>query len=312
MTEAPFHVPPARRRRPRLGYLMAVSAATLWAANGTVSKIVLVDGLTSMELAQVRSTGAFLLLGLGLLVFARRSLRVTRRELPWLVLFGVGGLAFVQLFYFLAIRRLDIGVALLIEYLAPLLVALFARFVWKEHVRRRVWAALGLALAGLALIVDLAHGVTLDGAGVGAALAGAVTYAAYLLLADRSDRDTVSLLCYGFGFASVFWAIVLPWWRFPFHVFTDDVSLLGRLEGSSLPGGVLVLLIVVLGTILPFVLLVGALSHLPATRVAIAAMAEPVVATVVAWAWLGESLGPAELAGGGVVLVAILLAQTAR
>jgi len=314
VTEAPFPVPPARERHPARGYAMALTAATLWAANGTVAKVVLVGGLSSLQLAEVRSAGAFLGLALGLAVLAPRALRVTRTELPALVLFGVGGLAFVQLFYFLAIRRLEIGVALLIEYLAPLLVALVARFVFGEHVRRRVWAALALALAGLALIVDVAHGVTLNGAGVAAALAGSVSYAAYVLLAERAvgSRDTLSLLCFGFGFATAFWALVVPWWRFPFHLFADRLSLLGRLDATELPGWLLVLFVVVPGTIVPFVLLIGALRHLPATRVAIAAMAEPVVATVVAWAWLGEALGPAQLAGGGVVLAGILLAQTAR
>jgi drug/metabolite transporter (DMT)-like permease len=310
VTEAPFHVAASREQRPRLGYAMALVAAILWGANGTVSKVVLVDGLSSLQLAEVRSAGAFV----GLALIARGTLRVSRRELPSLVLFGVGGLAFVQLFYFLAIRRLEIGIALLIEYLAPLLVALFARFVLKEDVRRRVWVALALALAGLALIVDIVHGVTLDGAGVVAALAGSVSYAVYVLIADRAvgDRDAVSLHCLGFGFATVFWALVVPWWRFPFHLFADRVSLLGRLDAWHVQGWLLVAVIVVLGTIVPFVLLVGALRHLSATRVAIAAMAEPVVATIVAWAGLGEALGPAQLAGGAVVLAAILLAQTAR
>ena len=64
----------------------------------------------------------------------------------------------MQWFYFLAIHRLAIGVALLIEYLAPLLVALWARFVYHEPVRRRIWGALALALAGLATIVNVFGG----------------------------------------------------------------------------------------------------------------------------------------------------------
>ena len=73
----------------------------------------------------------------------------------FLLLFGVIGLAFVQLFYFVAIHRLEIGVALLIQYIAPVLIALYARLFLKEPVRRRVWAALILALGGLSLVVDL-------------------------------------------------------------------------------------------------------------------------------------------------------------
>jgi drug/metabolite transporter (DMT)-like permease len=68
----------------------------------------------------------------------------------------------------------------------------------------------------------------------------------------------------------------------------------------------------VLGTIVPFGLVVWALRHLPATRVGIVAMLEPLVATLVAWAWLGEELAPVQLAGAVVILAGIVLAQTAR
>jgi drug/metabolite transporter (DMT)-like permease len=79
-----------------------------------------------------------------------------------------------------------------------------------------------------------------------------------------------------------------------------------------LPVWALVLWVIVLGSIVPFSLIVGGLRHVSATRVGIAAMLEPVVATVVAWAWLQESLSPVQLAGAVVVLAGILVAQTAR
>jgi drug/metabolite transporter (DMT)-like permease len=314
VTEARPTAPTTRLRHPRRGYAMALGASLLWGLNGAVSKVTLVGAFSSLELVELRSLGAFAVLAVGLLVLAPHTLRVRRAELPALVVFGVAGLAFVQLLYLIAIRRLDVGVALLIEYTAPVLVALYARFVLKEHVRNRVWAAIALALVGLALIVDLAHGITLDGVGVLAATAAAVAYAVYVLLAERSvgDRSVVSLLCYGFGFASVFWAFVAPWWNFPFHVLGEDVSLLGHLAEHRLPVWLLMTSNILVGTVIPFFLLVRALRHLPATRVAIAAMAEPVVATIVAWAWLGEALGPAQLVGGAIVLAGIGLAQTAR
>jgi drug/metabolite transporter (DMT)-like permease len=314
VTEAAFPVAPARERRPLLGYAMVLGACALWGMNGAVSKVMLKNGLSSLELVEIRSAGACLVLAAGIAVVAPRQLRVTRRELPLLVLFGVGGLAFVQLLYLIAIRRLDIGVALLIEYTAPVLVALYARFVLRQPVRNRIWAALALALAGLALIVDLAHGVTLNGVGVVSALLAAVAYALYVLIAERSlgERSAVSLLCFGFGFASLLFAVLAPWWRFPFAVLTEDASLLGNLAGTALPMWLLLASNILLGTVIPFVLLVRALRHLSATRVAIAAMAEPVVATLVAWAWLAERLGPAQLVGGAIVLAAIGLAQTAR
>jgi drug/metabolite transporter (DMT)-like permease len=303
-----------RERRPAIGYAMALSAGMLFALNGTVSKVILKSGLSSLRLTEVRCAGA--LLGLALILLATRpqSLRIGRRELLFVAAFGVLGVALVQLFYFLAIHRLQIGVSLLIQYLGPLLVALFAHFVLKERVRRRLWFALAFALGGLTLVVDLWRGVSLDGLGVFFSLCSAVTFAGYLLFAERAvgRRDPVSLLCYGFLFASVFWAFVQPWWSFPFDVPGRSVSLLGNLSHLHLPIWALMAWMIVLGTIVPFFLIVGSMRHITATRAGILAMVEPVVASVVAYGWLDERLGATQLVGGAIVLCGIVLAQTAR
>jgi drug/metabolite transporter (DMT)-like permease len=312
----PVILPVAARpdRRPLLGYAMVLAAATLWAVNGTVSKVILTSGLSSLELAEVRSTGAFVLLALALAATRPGSLRLRAREVPYFVLFGAGGLALVQWLYFLAIHRLEIGIALLIQYLAPVLVALWARYVLHEPVRRRIWAALGLALAGLALVVEIWSGLSLDAAGVAASLGAAGSYALYILLAEHriEERDPVSLVCFGFLFASLLWAVIQPWWSFPGRIVGNDVSLHGHLASWHLPVWSLMAWMVVLGTIVPFALLVGSLRHIAATRAGIVAMFEPVVGALVAWAWLGESLGTPQLLGGIIVLAAIFLAQSAR
>jgi drug/metabolite transporter (DMT)-like permease len=302
-------------RHPRLGYGMAFTAATLWAVNGVISKVIIESGgIAATRLTEVRTTGAFLILAAALALVRPESLRVRRSELPVLLTFGVLGLAFVQWFYFEAISRLDIGVALLIQYIAPVLVALWARFAYHEPVRRRIWAALALSILGIALLVELWSGLTLDGFGVAAALGSAVTFAVYILSAERAvtRRDPVSLVCYGFLLASIFWAVLQPWTSFPVERVDESVSLLGRLEDLSLPVWLLMGWMVVLGTIVPFALLAASLRHIPASRAAITAMFEPVAATVFAYAWLGESLTAFQLIGALVVLGAILLAQTAR
>jgi drug/metabolite transporter (DMT)-like permease len=279
-----------------------------------VAKVALSSGISSFRLSEARCAGACVGLMLIVLVRSPSALRLSRDELLRLSIFGFVGVALVQLFYFLSIHRLAIGIALLIQYLGPLLVAIYARTFGHEHVRRRVWASLALSLTGLALMVELWRGVALDGLGVAFALISAVIFAAYLLLAEHEVkyRDSISLMAWGFFFASVFWAIAQPWWSFPTHSVARTVSLHGRLAGWHLPVWALVLWVVVLGSIVPFSLIVAALRHVSATRVGIAAMLEPVVATIVAWAWLRETLAPVQLAGAGVVLAAILLAQTAR
>jgi drug/metabolite transporter (DMT)-like permease len=301
-------------QRPLLGYAMVATAATLFAVNGSVSKVVLGSGLSSLELTQVRSTGAAAGFLLFLVLFARDRFWVDRRELAFLAVFGVAGVAFVQWLYFAALEHLPVGIALLIQFTAPLFVALFARYVYREGIRRRIWIALALCTTGLSVVVEIWGGVSFSAIGMTAAFGAAFALTAYMLMAERErrTRDPASLSFYGFGFAAVFWAIVQPLWRFPWHVFDDRVSLQGHLSDRTAPVWALVTFVIVVGTMVTFSLLTGALRHIPATRASIVATLEPVVATVVAWVWLGESFGVAQLIGGGIVLAGIVLAQTAR
>ena len=315
MVDAPTLLPEGRTdERARLGYAMVATAAALFAVNGSVSKVVLDSGLSSVDLAQIRASCAALGLLAFLLAFARPNLRVTGRELLFLLAFGVVGVALVQWLYFVAIHNLPVGIALLIEFTAPLFVALFARFVYRELIRRRIWVAVALCITGLALVVEVWAGVAFSTVGVTAALGGAFGLTAYLLMAEheRRDRDAVSLSFYGFLFAALFWTLVQPLWQFPWNVLGDTVSLQGNLSEYSAPVWVLVGFIVVVGTMITFSLLTGALRHVSATRASIVATLEPVLATVVAWLWLGETFGTAQLVGGAVVLAGIFLAQTAR
>jgi drug/metabolite transporter (DMT)-like permease len=194
-------------------------------------------------------------------------------------------------------------------------VALWARFGAGEPVRQRLWLAIGLSLVGLSLVVELWGGFALDGVGVAASLGAALAYACYVLMAERSlalGRDAFSLLAWGFAFAAVFWTLAQPWWSFPTGRIDGSASLLGRLADLSAPVWLLLAYVVVLGTVVPFALLVSALHHVPATRVTVVAMLEPVLAAVVAFAWLGEEIGGLQIAGAMLVLAGVALAQTAR
>ena len=320
MVDSPVQPAPPeepRAERPLVGYVLVWSAVALWSLNATVSKVILESaGLSALRLSQVRATGAALLLLAAVAVWRPASLRIRSwRELVFLAVFGIAGLAFVQLFYFVAIQRLEIGIALVIQYLTPVFVALWARFVEREPVRKRLWGAIALALAGLTLVVDLWGGMTLDGLGVAACLAAAVAYAGYVLMAERAlaaGRDQYSLLAWGFAFAALFWAVVQPWWTFPVGSVDGSAPLLGRLDDLEAQVALLIGYVVVLGTVVPFVLLVTALHSLRATRVTVLAMLEPVLAAVVAFAWLGEELTTLQAFGCLLVLAGVGIAQTAR
>jgi drug/metabolite transporter (DMT)-like permease len=312
----PAALPLRFARRPTVsgsfaGVGLVVAAACLFAVNGTVSKLVLGSGLSALHLVEIRSAGAAVVLCLAALAGDRRGLRITRRDLPFLVAYGVLGVAMVQWLYFVAIARIPVSVALLVEFTAPVLVALWVRFVRRRSVRARLWPALLLALAGLALVAQVWSGLTLDAVGLGAAALDAGVLAAYYLLGERglADRDPVSLAALGFTAAALFWLVLLPPWTFPVAGLGTPVDVTA---GLRLPAGVLVAWVVLLGTVLPFVLVLAGVRRIGATRAGLLGTLEPVLAGGVAWLVIGERLSAVQLAGAGVVLAGIVLAETAR
>lgn len=297
-------------RRPALGVLMVLGSGLLFAVNGTVSKLVLKAGISAPQLTLIRAAGAFtglLVLSLVLRPGARR-LTVTVRELPLIAGIGLTGFFLVPMLYFVAISRLPVGIALLFEYTAPLLVALWARFGQRRRVRPRLWGGLVLSLAGLACVAEVWGDLRLNGLGVLAGFGAAVLLAVYYVLGARGvrRRDTLSLTTWAFGASAVAGLLTRallgrPGWE----------PLTARASGGA-PVALLCAYVVVLGSIVPYLLVAGGLRHLPATSVGIIGMVEPLIASAVAWIALGETLNVAQLVGGGLVLSGVALAETAR
>ncbi|MGH9209644.1 MAG: EamA family transporter [Acidimicrobiales bacterium] len=300
--------------RPTIGYLQVLGGAVFFAFNASVSRVALSAGLEPARLAALRCTGA----ALGLLVvlgLTRPSrLRVPLRELPALAVLGLAGAALIQWLYFVAIDRLPVGIALLLEFTGPLMIAVYSRVVLREVLRRQVWLALGLSLGGLALVAQVWKDVGLDLVGVAAGFGAAGCLATFYLLGKQTveRRDPVTLSFWMFSFATVFWAVVQPWTAFDPSILGRSTSLLGALDGTSVPVWVAVAWVVALGTLLPYALEMAALRHLDATTTGAVAMIEPVIAAAVAWLWLQEVLTWPQLAGGAVVLVGVTLVQVAR
>ena len=296
------------------GYALVLGAAALFAVNASVSKVVLTAGIAPDRLTALRCTAAAMGLLLVALVAGPARLRLTWREVPSLVALGVVGAALVQWFYFVAIDRLPVGIALLLEFTAPVFVAVYARVVQRAAVRRRVWLAIALSLAGLGLVAEVWRDAGLDGLGVAAGLAAALCLTTYYVIGAHTvaRRDPISLTFWMFAFAALFWAVALPWSGFDTSMLSDEASMLGTFSTAQVPLWAVLAFVVLGGTLVPFALNLGALRDLPATQVGVVGMAEPVLAALVAWLWLGQSLSPVQLVGGAVVLAAIGLAHTAR
>jgi drug/metabolite transporter (DMT)-like permease len=309
-------VAPARHRRPATGYLFYLVAATLFALNGTISKSILLTGIEPARLSQLRVTAAFLILLVVVAVTRPTRLRIRRDEIWPLLAYGVLGIAMTQYLYFVAIALLPVGIALLIEFTAPIMVALWFHFGLHHRTPRIVWLGLVIALVGLALVAEIWNGFTLNPLGVAAAFGAAAALALYFLVGDSmvrrpQPRDPVSLTMLGFSAASLFWAIAQPWWAFPWAELSSDGHPLGD-EGPAVPIWALCAFMVVLGTVVPFWLIVVSLQHIRASQASVIGMTEPLLASLIAWVALGEALTFVQLVGAVTVLVGVYLAERYR
>jgi drug/metabolite transporter (DMT)-like permease len=288
-----------RVTRPAFGYPLIVAAATMWALNGNLARYLFDDGLDPVRVAQLRSTASFVILATVLAVARPRLLRVDRSEIPALAFLGVAGLALVHATYFIAIKHLQIGVALTIQYLAPVLLLLWLAVRHGRRLPRGLWGAVALSAGGCFLVVRAYDAGSINATGLAAAFGAAVSFAIWMVAAERAGHrhEPVTTLVWGFGFATLFWAVVQPWWSFPFGDYTSAGHL-------ALAAGV-----VLIGTLFPFGAMVVALRHVPAARAAPASTLEPVLAAVFAWFLHDEVLSVAQVIGGVLVLAAVVWVQ---
>lgn len=300
---------------PRRGYAFVAAGSGLFVINAGVSRAVLRAGIDTAQLTSLRVTGAAIGLGLVALGLRPGALRPPRgRSLLLVTALGLTGVALLQWAYFVAIDRLTVGTALLIQYTAPILVALWARFVQREQVRVRLWFALGLSIVGLAMTAQVWQGLVLDPVGVAAGFGAAAAFATYFLLGEHgvSRQDPLAVIFWSFAIAAVALNLFSPVTELGGGAARSSINLLGALDGWSVPLWALLGWVVILGTLVPFTLELHALQHLKATTVTTVAMLEPVGAIALGWMWFGESLAPVQSLGGALVVTAILLAASAR
>ena len=297
----------------RAEFLM-ISAAMLFAFGGVAAKVLRSADMDAFRLTQIRTTGAALILITFTVLKGKSQLYARKDELKDLIIFGTVGVAAVTSFYFFAIKYLYVSVALVIEFTASIWIVLYLRFIKKKQVSPIMWWGIACAFSGLFLLSQIWTGTTLHPLGVAVAFADAFALAIYFLLADRlsQKRSSLSLMSWGIGVAAVFWALVLPWWNFPFEYLTNTYSLEGNLSNYSAPGWALILWIIIIGTVIPYLLTVTGIRELSASTGSVIGMIEPLFAGAIAWWLLSEAFNTTQLIGCAVLLLGIYLADKAR
>ncbi|MGA9896599.1 MAG: EamA family transporter, partial [Terriglobales bacterium] len=296
---------------PLRGYFYIATATFLWGVAATLGRAAFTGRLLPrgqslraidpVILSQSRVTFSLLVLLVVLLaVRGARRLRLPMVDMRRMFVLGILGVAASNYLYYLAIQRTNVATAIILQYTAPVWVLLYtvARGVQKPTLQRI--AAVGLAVAGIALVIGVfgAGGFRLDRVGVIAALLAAFSFAFYNVgghsILARYDRWTV--LLYTLISASLFWMVVNPPWKIGAAHYAGSQWLF--LLGFSL--------ISVLG---PFSFYFAGLQHLEPTRAIVVSCLEPVFSIVIAALALGEVLRPLQTLGIVLVLVAIVVVQ---
>ena len=296
------------------GEFYLVIGAIFFSMNGVVVTLVL-DHMTTFRLAQVRALGTFFLLFLITFIQDRNSLKSERREIPTLLFYGVFGYAMVQLGYFIGISRgVPLSLVLIIEFTAPIWIVLWIKFVRKSVVAKDMWVAIALSLLGLILVAKVWQGFSFDLIGSFGALGAALALAVYFLMSQSqgTKRSAQAMVVWGMGVAGLFWSLVLPIWNFPTAIFTTEINLQGRFSDYSAPGWLLIAYVIVFGTLVPYLFVVGGIRRLSASTSSVIGMLEPVLAGAFAWIWLSQSWTAIQLFGGLIVLIGIYIADRAK
>jgi drug/metabolite transporter (DMT)-like permease len=296
------------------GEFLLVLGAFFFSLSGIVVTVVM-KHLPALRLAEVRSVSAVVILGTYVLCTRPEIIKVKKSEIPRLALYGVVGFAFVNFGYLYGIQRgVPLGLVLIIEFTAPIWIALWIKIVRRGFVANEMWLAVALSFAGLILVAKVWEGFKFDLIGLIAASICAFCLAAYFLMSEKigKSREPIATMIFGMGFASIFWLVVLPPWTFPFHVFTEKMDLGGIAAGTMLPGWLLIGTAAIFGTVVPYMLVLSGMKMLTASTSSVIGMLEPVIAGAFAWIWFGQSWDWIQLIGAAIVLIGIYLADRAK
>jgi drug/metabolite transporter (DMT)-like permease len=283
------------------GRWLIIGATFFWGTSATLARFLFRDlAIPPLVVVELRLAISAIVL-VAWLAWRRPSLLVVPpRSLPELFVLSVLGVAMIQATYYYSISVLGVGLSILIQYLAPILIV-----IWEILRGARPGARTGLivaaALAGTALLVGqvgpaASHIRPIDWL-IG--FSSAFTFAFYIVYSKRVLRqhppETVQV--YSFVIAAAFWMIAVP----PTKILS---------AGYSTDLWLLFLVIAPISALIPFAMFLAGLRRLPSTEVSILATVEPLIAVLSAWIFLGEGLGPLQWIGGALVLAAATMAST--
>jgi drug/metabolite transporter (DMT)-like permease len=282
------------------GRWLVFCAAFFWGTTATLARFVFHHrGVPALIVVELRLFTAAILLGAWLAWRRPASLRIRREDWGYILMLGLVGVTAVQGSYYYTISKLGVGLAILLQYLAPALIVAY-EVARGAPLRPQTALAVCCAIAGTALLVggvdrSALRARPLDWAiGFGSAFA----FAFYVLFSKRGlgRYPPETVLFYTFLIAGVFWGVVNPPWTIVSAGYGADLWLMFLMLGVG-------------STLIPFMFFYAGLRRLRASQAGIVATLEPVIAVFAASIFLHEGLRPLQWGGATLVLIAAILAS---
>jgi drug/metabolite transporter (DMT)-like permease len=301
------HTDTARRGRAG-GLAIGLLSAATFGLSGSFGHALLDDGWSPAALVAARVGGAFLVLLVPCLLVLRRTGLPSLRQSGRLVVYGIVAVAGAQLFYFSALQYLSVGVALLLEYLAPV-VLIGWRWAHGDRPTPAIGIGAGLALVGMALVLDVRHGLTVSAIGVAYGLGAMLCLAGYFLLAEtKAGSEAIPpllLTTAGTGVGALVLLAVGATGLLPLAASTGPTTL----AGATVPWWVPMSLLIVVSAVIAYLTGVVAVRRLGSAIASFVALTEVLFAVVFAALLLGQIPSAGQVLGGVLVVAGIVAVQ---
>jgi drug/metabolite transporter (DMT)-like permease len=290
-----------------LGLLLALLSAASFGTAGAFATALLDDGWSPGAAVVVRLTLAALVLTVPAVLQLRGRWRLLRANAGAVLSFGVLAVALPQFGYFSAVTRLSVGVALLLEYSGVLLVVLWTWLRLGQRPSAVTGAGVVVAVAGLALVLDVAHGVRIDPVGVAWGLVAACGLAAYYVLSAGAEDALPPLVSAWAGLAvgAVVLGAAASVGAVPWRTTGGEVVLAGVRTSWLVPA----LGLALVAAALAYATGIAAVRRLGSRLSSFVGLSEVLFAVLVAWLALGQRPSGVQLVGGAVVLAGIVLVR---
>jgi drug/metabolite transporter (DMT)-like permease len=298
----------------RTGLLLAVASAFTFGMSGPLAKSLMVAGWSPTAAVIARLAGGAVLMAVFATVMRPGWLREALRHSRMVIAYGLVPIAGAQLLYYNAVSHLSVGVALLLEYTAPVLVV---GWIWATTRRRPSTLTLGgvaLAVAGIMLVLDVFSGAHINLMGVGYGLAAAVCAACYFVMSDKvaagdsagdDDLNPITLAAGGLVVGAAAVALLGMTGVMPLTFTTNDAVIAGWTTSWVVP----VIALALIPTAVAYTLGIMGIARLRPRFASLVGLAEVMFAVLSAWVLLGEAMTAVQAIGGVVVLLGLALAR---